>query len=321
MAVQWVTKSAGQQLQAAEWNNARSDFVAGKFFSGSGSGTNYAQVSHDATDGKIESSLGHMKVNAPTGSSAKLQVNGTDVLAASGSLITASQALKVPNGSVGTPGLHLAGDVDTGIGLISSKLAMIFGGAVRMDNDGTTWDAQGQAITTTANISTTGSGILVGAGGVKPKGSGTGSDTLSHYESAGTFTPDITYVTPGTFTKTATTSGRYVKIGPLIYFDITIAWTAWSVGTASGSLQITGSPYSGMATGTNMGLSIASYGVAFPAGTVAISPYLAPSSTAIRFNATFATGTPGFISLLDASNTTFSAAGSLLISGITRATA
>lgn len=71
-----------------------------------------------------------------------------------------------------------------------------------------------------------------------------GANTLDDYEE-GTFTPALTYATPGTFSVTYTTqAGRYVKIGQMVWIDVEITTLTFVRGTASGRLNLTGLPFS-----------------------------------------------------------------------------
>lgn len=79
--------------------------------------------------------------------------------------------------------------------------------------------------------------------GVKVKDTGAGSTTLSFYEE-NTFTPTVT--TDGsapsiTYTGGGQQTGRFSRIGRLVYYFIRVVWTAGSGGT--GNLQIGGLPY------------------------------------------------------------------------------
>lgn len=60
----------------------------------------------------------------------------------------------------------------------------------------------------------------------------------------GTFTPAITFDTPGNLAVTYSTQiGRYTKIGRVVFYDITIITSAFTHTTASGNLRITGLPF------------------------------------------------------------------------------
>lgn len=70
-----------------------------------------------------------------------------------------------------------------------------------------------------------------------------GANTLDDYEE-GTFTPALTYATPGTFSVTySIQAGRYVKIGQMVWVDVEITTLTFVRGTATGRLQLTGLPF------------------------------------------------------------------------------
>lgn len=61
---------------------------------------------------------------------------------------------------------------------------------------------------------------------------------------SGTWTPVLTFATPGTLSVTYSQQiGSYVKIGSLVILSFQIATSAFTLGTASGALNITGAPY------------------------------------------------------------------------------
>jgi hypothetical protein len=73
-------------------------------------------------------------------------------------------------------------------------------------------------------------------------------NTLDDYEE-GTFTPAISYETPGTLSITSTESfGTYVKIGRVVYFTIDYRILAFAKGTASGDLLLAGLPFAQRST-------------------------------------------------------------------------
>lgn len=257
--------TAGTRATAAQYNNLRADVAAGKFYDNSGAGTNYAKIIHDGTNGI-------------------LNVNGTDVAQMTTALITALKALKVTDGSVGTPGIHFTGDVDTGLGLISSKLALIFGGAVRADNNGTTWDFQGQALTTTSTIAAN--------SGLKPKTSGTGSDAITHYEQSGSFTPALAYDTPAASAFTYNTQvGRFTRSGNVVHFNLRIILSAYGLGGASGSLNITGLPYtSANVSGSHFTFPVFYSNVDIPTGGLSAVGRMINNTTSIQIFSNLATG-------------------------------
>ena len=75
-------------------------------------------------------------------------------------------------------------------------------------------------------------------------GSGTmTSELLDDYEE-GTFTPTLTFSTPGTSSFSySVNAGHYTKVGNMIYYRMEIRLSAFSKGTASGDLRVNGLPY------------------------------------------------------------------------------
>lgn len=68
-------------------------------------------------------------------------------------------------------------------------------------------------------------------------------NTLDDYEE-GTFTPVLTFVTPGTSSVVySTQTGVYTKIGDLVTVCIILVTTTFTVGTAAGNVIITGLPF------------------------------------------------------------------------------
>jgi len=69
------------------------------------------------------------------------------------------------------------------------------------------------------------------------------ANTLDDYEE-GTWTPAFTCTTPGTLAiTTSTAAGIYTKIGHRVTLDFQLILTAFTIGTASGSVRITGIPF------------------------------------------------------------------------------
>jgi hypothetical protein len=84
-----------------------------------------------------------------------------------------------------------------------------------------------------------------GAGITFPATQSASSDanTLDDYEE-GTWTPTITYSTPGTLAVTYTSqAGTYTKVGNLVTLSFGIRLSAFVKGTASGDLQVGGVPF------------------------------------------------------------------------------
>lgn len=74
-------------------------------------------------------------------------------------------------------------------------------------------------------------------------GSSNVSELLDDYEE-GTFTPSLTFATPGTSSFSySVQSGWYTKIGRMVHYRLELRLTAFSKGTASGDLRISGLPF------------------------------------------------------------------------------
>jgi hypothetical protein len=104
----------------------------------------------------------------------------------------------------------------------------------------------------------------IGVGGATPATSGSGisfpasasassdANTLDDYEE-GTFTPAITFATPGTLSVSySNRDARYTKIGRIVYVQIVIIVSAFTKGTASGSFRISGLPFAGSSANDQM---------------------------------------------------------------------
>lgn len=104
-------------------------------------------------------------------------------------------------------------------------------------------DTTGPSVTSAGNISfPSGKGIDFSA---TSDGSGASSvsEILDDYEE-GTFTPSLTFATPGTSSFSYTVqSGWYTKIGRMAHYRLELRLSAFSKGTASGDLRISGFPF------------------------------------------------------------------------------
>lgn len=80
------------------------------------------------------------------------------------------------------------------------------------------------------------------------------ANALDDYEE-GTWTPEVTFTTPGTLAVTYTTqTGSYVKIGQLVHLKFVININTISFGTATGEFRISGVPFAALsAAGENTG--------------------------------------------------------------------
>lgn len=94
-------------------------------------------------------------------------------------------------------------------------------------------------VTSDGNISTFGGQLAFPA----TQNASSDSNTLDDYEE-GTFTPEVTFATPGDLSVTySIQGGRYTKIGRLVTIQITIVTSVFTHTTASGNMQITGLPF------------------------------------------------------------------------------
>lgn len=109
----------------------------------------------------------------------------------------------------------------------------------------------GTGFTTTGTLTVSGTAVMagllsVGFGQIKFPSSQNGSadaNTLDDYEE-GTWTPTLTFATPGDLSVAYTTrAGNYTKIGDLVYLQCTIVTSSFTYTTSSGNINITGVPF------------------------------------------------------------------------------
>lgn len=111
-----------------------------------------------------------------------------------------------------------------------------------------------------------------------------GSSSVPSY-SAGTWTPVLTFATPGNLSATYTTQfGRWIRVGNLFVARCNILTATFTHTSASGGLTVTGLP---VAPAANTGDVVAGSSVIFEGitkvGYTQITPYVIPSSTSIGF--------------------------------------
>jgi hypothetical protein len=104
----------------------------------------------------------------------------------------------------------------------------------------TTNDAERARVTTDGYLR-----MASGSGGIQFNGDTAAANALDDYEE-GTWTPVFTYSTPGTLSTTQEGRGSYRKIGSVVYFTSDIRINAFTKGTASGDLLITGFPFTSL---------------------------------------------------------------------------
>ena len=111
-------------------------------------------------------------------------------------------------------------------------------------------------------ITSTGQVRLAGAG-ITFNGDTAAANELDDYEE-GTFTPTLAYQTPGTSSITQSNNGQYTKVGNLVYIQLTVALSAFTKGTASGELRITGLPFATKTGLSETALSMTFYSAPLP---------------------------------------------------------
>ena len=102
------------------------------------------------------------------------------------------------------------------------------------------------------------------------------SDGNFAYLTSGTFTPTVTFSTPGDLAVTyVTRTGTYTRVGDMVYLNISIVTSAFTHTTASGNLWITGFNFTGAGASSShyrMALDVQG-GIAWPAGSTMIMAY------------------------------------------------
>jgi hypothetical protein len=129
------------------------------------------------------------------------------------------------------------------------------GGGTTMDAAIATFTSTGLAVTgavTATTLSTFSAGIALGNTGTASAGTPSSpAQTLDWYEE-GTWTPTITFATPGDSTIThSTRQGRYTRIGNLVSVMFDVRLSAFTKGTASGNFLISGLPFTATGASAN----------------------------------------------------------------------
>jgi hypothetical protein len=181
----------------------------------------------------------------PAGSNTQIQYNNAGAFGASanltydGSTLLQTGKLTVKNAS-GTDGgfrLSSTGDVSFYDFEVtdSTGLAIQQGNSTRftINNDGNV-KLSGNIAVGNATPTTSGTGITFPA----TQSASSDANTLDDYEE-GSWTP-VSSFTGGNGTRTDTVTGKYTKIGDMVYANFDIAITK---GTASGNLSVTGLPF------------------------------------------------------------------------------
>jgi hypothetical protein len=130
---------------------------------------------------------------------------------------------------------------------VHMKSTLSISGAVAL---GTTLGVTGQsslAGLTVAGTSTLSGTVILSNGQLQfpaTQNASSNANTLDDYEE-GTFTPSLTFATPGNLTVVYSTRvGRYTKIGETVTVNFRMVTTTWTHTTASGASLVTGLPFS-----------------------------------------------------------------------------
>jgi hypothetical protein len=160
------------------------------------------------------------------------------------------------------PGITSGADTDTGLQFGTDEIQLVTGGTNRA-----TVESNGNFTIEDGNlVVASGHGIDFSA---TANGSGTTSTELFDDYEEGTFTPGLSFENAGTssFSYAAQTNGHYTKVGRLVHCKLEIRLIAFSKGTGSGQLQVTGLPFLSHNSiwGQHVG-NFASYGAPLPTG-------------------------------------------------------
>jgi hypothetical protein len=221
-----------------------------------------AQIILDSNNNLIQGDFDNATLNNRT----KLQTTTTNAT---------TNVYVVPNGSSTSAGVSVANNSSL---TNASKIVMATNGSTDtqiisgINGSGTylplsfyTNNALAGQFTTAGLLSLPGGGITFPATQVPSAN----ANTLDDYEE-GTFSPGLTCAIPGTFSYTVSDAeGTYTKIGNVVNFSFLLGWSAISLGTGSGSLQVSGLPFASASTG-NFVCPVQTYFVNWVASTTCI---------------------------------------------------
>ena len=212
------------------------------------------------------STLSTYNVKNPDSASANLQLDSNGNVA-------------IQAGSASAPSLYLTGDSNTGLsGPAADTLAVSTGGSERCRVD-----SSGNLLVGLSSANANG-GILQLSGGITfpaTQVSATDANTLDDYEE-GTFTPTIEGTSTAGTASYSVQLGRYTKIGRVVQYEL---YVAWSGGTGTGDLKVTGLPFT--ANGT-----IPSIPSVYPINLALTAGYYASGSVSAGTNSIFMSQLP-----------------------------
>lgn len=220
-----TTVSTGQVIEASHHNSLLSDLIAGKFFNGSGTGSNYIQAAHDGTNGNLATNAGDIIYNVPSGEEHAFKVNSVTSAMIGAAAVSFSFPVHV-TATGNSLGLSGGMDVDG---------AATIDGATTINNSLTatsgTFNGAGTALSVANNSSL---GGLVGSG-VAPQSAH--SIYVTPKSSAMTGTTQYTVTLAGTVDTEATVGSYGLNVSQVIGHTI---GTAYGIYTEAASSSSTG---------------------------------------------------------------------------------
>jgi hypothetical protein len=175
---------------------------------------------------------------------------------------------------------------------------------------------QGGMILPSTTLTTPIVATTMGVGGATPSSSGSGitfpatqsastdANTLDDYEE-GTFNPDVIGSSTAGTVSFSVQIGRYTKIGNRVNFNI---YLAYSGGTGSGNLRVTGLPFTSSSVSNNIStISVGLSNITLPASSVCWV-YVGDNSTTL-FMSSYPAGGGA------AASVSYDAAGDILLAG------
>lgn len=208
----------------------------------------------------------------------------------------AASAWHISQSNAGLLGMYVNSTAGGGtgalIGTFPNGFSLYMAGPIRFVSNGI--DAGG--VSTAGNWDVTAGKTLTVGGLIDASGAAAGQikfpatqnasadpNTFDDYKE-GTWTPVLTFTTPGTLSITSVATGSYTKKGREVTLHFAIQTSAVTLGTASGSLTVTGSPFTNSASGVRFG-SLSWDGIT-KASYTQINSRMVASSNLITFLAT-----------------------------------
>jgi hypothetical protein len=172
-------------------------------------------------------------------------------------------AFRSPRNSIGTQTVYAAID-----GAKEGTASSGYTGALKFytNNNATGIPTEHLRITSAGNVEVKTGNLVIGTSGkgidfsADGNAAGMTSEVLDDYEE-GTWTPTYVLSTPGTssFTPDQSVMGTYTKVGDTVHVRFFISTDAFTLGTGSGSLRISGLPFTAAGAGQNVGNSSLGY--------------------------------------------------------------